>query len=89
MNIIAALKSGRPFRHKDWCSEDYYLGPLNLTEKINLFQTTWQELISDDWEIKEPTVTITAIQFWDAFRACPVGGDVVHFMARRLGLESK
>ena len=54
------------------------------------------DLEADDWEIQEPTVTITLAQFWEAVNASSssrLGQEVflnwqgIEELARRLGLE--
>ena len=53
-----------------------------------------EEVLADDWEILEPTVTITRQQFWEAVRSAFVSSQanetippIVGQIARRLGLE--
>lgn len=62
MNIQEAIKSGKRFRRKgekDW----YYNDPECFMSGIQ------KELSSDDWEVEEKTVTITAEQLETAFTA--------------------
>lgn len=56
------------------------------------------DLLADDWEIQEPTVTITRAQFWEAVQTVLLesGGDRPYDwtmrmgdLARRLGLEGE
>jgi hypothetical protein len=102
MNLIDAVKSGRPWKEKGgthlWLRlvKSAYLGlAMDLTEK--------------EWEIQEPEVKITRAQFWEAASvifgragvrfdaglcsnlgntpAAPWVGPSVVELARRLGLE--
>jgi len=53
MTIIEALKTGRPFKRKDWT---YYK---RFNEPINIFSF---DILADDWEIKhEPLVWETPV----------------------------
>jgi hypothetical protein len=57
MNLIEAIKSGRRFRRSSWTSRDYYptdSGWVNLPIEA---------VVADDWEVEEPTSTITLEQF--------------------------
>lgn len=60
MNLIEAIKSGKPFRHKE--SGSWFERGTGF-ERIDL-PLTW--VIDDCWEIQEPSVTITNAQFWEA-----------------------
>ncbi len=91
MNLIDAIKSGSPFARGnisyvsfgDWV--DQVEGDRSLLR---------QHILADDWEIQEPTVTITLTQFWDAIAdAYKENGNLyppVHELfkpiARKLGL---
>lgn len=60
MNLIDAVKSGRPYRQKGnvpWIDPNFDTDPL--------FET--REILADNWEIQEPSVTITRTQFISAF----------------------
>lgn len=98
MNLIEAIKSGKPFRCKTWSNRDYWLGPSRLGPSMTVISqlraTTDEELAGDDWEIQEPTVTITRTQLQDAYNdARNSVGDCSNFgastfivMAKKLGL---
>lgn len=82
MNLIDAIKSGKPFRRPD---QPWYGGMPNSFRVV--------DILADDWEIQEPTVTITASQFWEAIEATWGKCDDdrqsgFHRLARRLGLET-
>lgn len=62
INLIEAIKSGKRFRRPSWTSDMI----AEKREGYNTFQFEYWDLIADDWFIVEPTVTITAKQFWDA-----------------------
>jgi hypothetical protein len=66
MNIIEAIKSGRPFRRNN---EDgnLWLTPLDPV-KDGCFQFLLADILADDWEVESASVTITREQFnaaWD------------------------
>lgn len=69
MNLIEAIKSGRSFRRR---GHQYWMKTLNnadVAEKecgVVVTGFSPSEVTADDWEIKEPTVTITRQQFYDA-----------------------
>lgn len=80
MNLIAAIKSGRPFRRKSWdddmllhvspgidgCDEVQFV-TAHSTKYGRKFAPFADDLIAEDYELaEEPTVTITRAQFWDA-----------------------
>lgn len=88
MNLIEAIKSGRPFRPKgrNWAwvfVKDgllkYQLASGDFVEQPLVVD----QIIADDWEIQEPAVTITRTQYWDAVRETATPGG----LARKLGLE--
>jgi hypothetical protein len=96
VNIQQAIKSGRPFRRP--CSSPWLVWEEDMvypaTEKGSadaVVHLTGADLAADDWEVREPTVTITASQFWDAVAKSerlywpnPAAG----VLAGHLGLES-
>jgi hypothetical protein len=72
MNIVEAIKSGKPFKRKVW--DIYYimadddidvLTPLEPKQK-GCWRLGKKDWIADDWEIKDTDVTITQIQFYEA-----------------------
>ena len=71
MTLIEAIKSGRPFRRKSVLSCWYgvvgdvvkYQPGMSDAYVANL---KVEDILADDWEIQEPTVTISASQFWEA-----------------------
>jgi hypothetical protein len=109
VNLIDAIKSGRPIRRRgrsswpardtgfgtgyhicdpardQWLDPEYYLETMGCKEDI----------LADDWEIQEPSVTITRSQFWDAVGRSQVSQADrfpatwldAHVLAKALGLE--
>lgn len=79
MNLIDALKSGRPFRRRE---RSWWVSKHTRTEAISCLKCNGEwfteeryfadvevgkaDILADDWEIQEPTVTITRTQFWEA-----------------------
>lgn len=64
MNLIEAVKSGRPFKRKtredkqrEWHHPESW--------SKNFLKT---DILADDWETQEPTITITRQKFLDAAR---------------------
>lgn len=85
MNLIEAVKSGRPFRRVAWLKTDYR-NPDSWSQSF-----LKQDILADDWEIQEPTVTITRSQFWEAVNAewterSMANDHCVRAIARALGL---
>lgn len=70
MNIIDAIKSGKPFRRKSWTHEDFFivdgddLRYLLTGDRTVLAHVSG--ILADDWEIQEKTITITESQFDEA-----------------------
>lgn len=62
MNIIEAIKSGKPYRRISW-SLDFWV-PVEREDLT--MQVTRSDLIADDWEVQK-TVTITAEKLEIAF----------------------
>lgn len=59
MTLIEAIKSGRPFRRKNSWGETPW-----RNAKDGAFIA--DELLADDWEIQEPTVTISRALLFEA-----------------------
>jgi hypothetical protein len=109
MNFLEAVKSGRPFKQKnaeDWLEvRGGVVRKLNKRdEEISPFELTLASaILADDYEIEEPTVTITATQFFTVLRNADVAVDeavigrrhlrlresTIRELARALGLEAK
>lgn len=100
MNIIEAIKSGRPYRRKLWakatcqpptlwCVKTIDMcGQLQLVkDDMESFAPQWDDLLADDWEIQEPTVTITKAQFYSAVDDAGLCAREVRTLARSFGLE--
>lgn len=70
MNLLEAIKSGRPFRRKNWDLWTQVHGNCvtqpGLTEGLRQAHMCYEDILADDWEIQEPTVTITRAQFLEA-----------------------
>lgn len=76
MNIIEAIKSGKPFKRKHWGKYFIIINDLIVTETENReqvherLQPYSENLLADDWEIQEKTITMTESQFdeaWEKF----------------------
>lgn len=64
MNLIDAVKSGKPFRRPAdkwwWELNDGYLVQANgIGGEMCVLPVTLESLTADDWEIEEPEVTVT------------------------------
>lgn len=116
MNLIDAIKSGRPFRRKgvhsvymkgvdsDELRQNESCEALFLRsvpdERISLMEV---DILADDWEVQEATVTISASQFWEvwaeAMKYAEAANNVMQRgaspqefakeLAQKLGLEAK
>jgi hypothetical protein len=83
MNIIEAVKSGRPIRRKgvwkDWISvidQKHSNGGYFFAwhGDPNGYLCTDQDILADDWEIQEEKVTITRGEFEKAVDECVYDG---------------
>lgn len=77
MNFLEALKTGRPFRrptwdtwmsgtHRVWSSQALFSLALQ-TEDGQVLSFSREELVAEDWEVKEPGVLITRNEFLKAW----------------------
>lgn len=94
MNLIEAIKSGMPFRQPrtEWL-EVSKMGMIvwkdrDKEERDPFGWCIAGRITADDWEIQEPTVTITRAQFWDAYLTVKGETDCIdgNLIARKLGL---
>lgn len=92
MNLIEAIKSGRPRRN------EASLVPANREWHTDCDVYEVHDICADLWEIREPTVTITSRQFWDAVRLVAERLHTVEgiesfvdpkILASKLGLEAE
>ncbi len=60
MNIQDAIKSGKPFKRKEWSNGAWY------TVENGLRYLT-EDVLADDWEIQDRAITITESQFNEAW----------------------
>jgi hypothetical protein len=74
MNIIEAIKSGRPFRRKGWddylvLDGDYFLKNMEAIKK--------ELLLADDWEVEEPSLAACRDQSRSRTHSAPIslGGE--------------
>jgi hypothetical protein len=75
MNIIEASSSGVPFRRKGWSSQDYnmrVIGSLFYDHVAGMARITVEDVQATDWELIEPTITITKRQLMDALNLLAV-----------------
>lgn len=77
MNIIEAIKSGKPFRRKDsdiWNKtgtfDNDYKNELIYEYKgqVNLSDFSREDILADDWIVDEQKVVVTATQIREAYR---------------------
>jgi hypothetical protein len=59
MNIIEAIKSGKPYRRKN---------DLEFFTPGDEYDFTYSEVLSEEWEVEQTPVTITREKFDDAWR---------------------
>lgn len=83
MNLIEAIKSGKPFRREGFTS---YYDPKTYDRYYS-----HDEVIADDWQVKSEPVTITRQQLEAAWREVigwsePNGALIFDGIAKQLGL---
>lgn len=64
MNIIDAIKSGRPCRRVMWPNKQFYIQP--GTELYPECMLTGEDVLADDWITEELKMEITESEFWNA-----------------------
>lgn len=83
MNIIEAIKSGKPFRRKDinmhWIDRKDY---------GDFFTVSFESIVLDDWEVQEKTITITESQFDEAIAKCGVAEFRLEKLKEILGFKN-
>jgi hypothetical protein len=62
MNLIEAVKSGKPFQRPDWPFPAKFHGD-------DLLTFCQDDILADDWEIEHPTRTITLKQLEEAWES--------------------
>lgn len=72
MNLIDAIKSGKPYRRKFWDDGNGEWRPAfdntRLQERWkHAYTETVEDLTADDWEIQERSIAITRTQFFQAW----------------------
>lgn len=117
MTLTEALKTGRPIRRRtrafwhrysDFMGDmtDYICDPtadqwMDPNYFIDTIRPDREDLLADDWEVKDIPVEVTRAQFWEAYKAelqafyaqrhalneVPRAGDIVSGMAKRLGFN--
>lgn len=88
MNLIEAIRSGKPFRRKVW---DNDLGEVSYCFYADYDWLEEEDILADDWETEESKVAITRSQFYAAWRtAVETSKDssfsFVDLVAKELGL---
>lgn len=68
MNLIEAAKSGRPYRRKGWTDAAWRPAVDPAKDAFNTLVEQIRDALSDDWEVQEPTVTITRAMFQEAYK---------------------
>jgi hypothetical protein len=71
MNLIDAIKSGKPFRRAD--APEFYKDAAALMRHVTAVDAfhgvDWAKFLTDEsWEIQEPTITVTRTQLRVALR---------------------
>jgi hypothetical protein len=82
MSIVDAISSGRRIKRKHW-TQYHLAGALTFTTS---------DILADDWQVEEPSVTVTYSQFWTAYRSIRFDPkkseyDIVAELADHLGLK--
>ena len=91
MNLIEAMRSGKPFKRKG--HTHWYLSnkPGSILYELDL---RYEDALADDWEIKEKTVTITESQLREIFDLALCEGWVsyphlTNVVVKKLGLDDE
>jgi hypothetical protein len=83
MNLIEAVKSGKPLKRKGWTG---YL----KSDEIATQMIYKSDILADDWEIEEKKVTITRDQLFVAYKnanaSSPTYTGLAEGLAKELGL---
>lgn len=84
MNIIEAIKSGNKCKRRCWKKQ--WIGP-GINDQRGAYLTI-EDLLADDWEVKETTNTITRSQFEAAWKRVVIydAPQVKELLAKELGL---
>ncbi len=81
MTLIDAIKSGKRFRRVNAADWLHYTHGLQWPDHGGCRAPNSIEMLADDWEIEEPTVTINRAQFDQAFnkavQRCHGGNEIV------------
>jgi hypothetical protein len=85
MDIITAIKSGRPCRRRDWANKNFYISPDAIWPEYVLTRT---DILADDWEWEEPKVEVTESAFLEAANAAADKVFVMDWMAYRDALRT-
>lgn len=93
MNIREAIKSGRRFRRKPgnmWDPNFWYdaLSEADITNRLCRPMWAYEDLVADDWEVEESSVTIYRSQFEAAWKRVVLfdAPQVKDLLAKELGL---
>lgn len=77
MNIIEAIKSGKPFKREHWTGSDYICVKSNEYQSDCLFHLNYkseaairckEDIVANDWVILEKSVSISEGQFNEALK---------------------
>ena len=61
MNLIEAIKSGKPFRRTSWGSRQF------IDPRSDRLDLPLDAIVADDWEVDEKKVTLTSTEFHEAW----------------------
>lgn len=105
MNLVEAIKSGRPFRQVTggltgpWKTESDLCGEMRFTSIVEaggkysndtlgrpVLLLTLEELVSDAWEIQEPSVEVTQRKLIEAFSAAYERLDLYQPVAKTMAI---
>lgn len=88
MNFLEAAKSGKLFRNKKWSYDCFVkivgdtfelVSPDGRPQKSKLVDILEaSQFLTDEWEIQEPTATITRTQFFEAVRDAMVESEIAN-----------
>ena len=97
MNIIEAVKSGKPFRRKSRIEKDgrdyYWYANLNIEDyfydkrgRTTLYLSP-SDMLADDWEVEEESITLTMTECKEAFLRAGYSLMSFNNLAKALGFD--
>ncbi len=87
MNLIDAIKSGKPWRRRIHRECTAWREPIERVTGYNEVRFELSDLLADDWEIQEPSVLITRADFNAAWEKASIKSEHLSHMRDVLAYE--